>query len=56
MNEYFFSRSRRRRFKGDINVKLDLSNYATETDLKNVTHVDVSILASKTTLASLKMI
>ena len=51
MNEYFFSRSRRRRFKGDIKVKLDLSNYATKTDLKNVTHVDV---ASKTNLASLK--
>ena len=44
----------RRRFRGDIKVKLDLSNYATKTDLKNVTHVDVSSLASKTYLASLK--
>ena len=34
--------------------ELDLSNYATETDLKNVTHVDVSSFASKTNLASLK--
>ena len=29
-------------FGGDINVKVDLSNYATKTDLKNVSHVDVS--------------
>ena len=39
---------------GDIKVKLDLSNYATKTDLKNVTHVDFSSFASKTNLASLK--
>ena len=25
---------------GNINVKVDLSNYATETDLKNITHID----------------
>ena len=31
-----------------------MSNYATKTDLKNVTHVDVSSFASKTDLASLK--
>ena len=31
-------------FWGDINVKVDLSNYATKTDLKNVTSVDVSSL------------
>ena len=37
-----------------IKVKLDLSSYATKTDLKNVTHVDVSIFASKRNLASLK--
>ena len=35
-------------------VVLDLTNYATKTDLKNVTHVDVSSFASKTNLASLK--
>ena len=29
-----------RSFGGNINVKVDLSNYATKTDLKNVTHVD----------------
>ena len=38
----------------DLKVKLDLSNCATKTDLKNVTHVDVSSFASKTNLASLK--
>ena len=41
-------------FGGDINVKVDLSNYATKTDLKNVTHADTSSLALKTNLASLK--
>ena len=40
--------------RGDIKVELDLSNYATKTDLKNVTHADVSSFASKTNLASLK--
>ena len=40
--------------RGDIKVELDLSSYATKTDSKNVTHVDVSSLASKTNLASLK--
>ena len=38
----------------NVNVKLDLSNYATKTDLKNITHVDVSSFASKTNLAALK--
>ena len=38
----------------NIKAELDLSNYATKTDLKNVTHVDVSSFASKTSLASLK--
>ena len=41
-------------FEGNINVKVDLSNYATKTDLKNVTHVDTSNFALKTNLASLK--
>ena len=31
-----------RSFGGNINVKVDLSNYATKTDLKNVTHVGIS--------------
>ena len=38
----------------NIKVKLDLVNYATKTDLKNITHVDVSSFASKTNLAALK--
>ena len=41
-------------FGGNINVKVDLWNYATKTDLKNVTHVDTSSFALKTNLASLK--
>ena len=38
----------------NIKVKLDLANYATKTDLKNITHVDVSTYPSKTNLAALK--
>ena len=41
-------------FGGDINVTVDLSNYATKTDLKNVTHVDTSRFAFKTNVATLK--
>ena len=41
-------------FGGDINVKVDLSNYGTKTDLKNVSHVDVNSFALKSNLASLK--
>ena len=39
----------------NVKVELDLSNYATKTDLKNITHVDVSSVASKTNLAALKI-
>ena len=38
----------------NIKVKLELVNYATKTDLKNIHHADVSSFASKTNLASLK--
>ena len=38
----------------DVKVRLDLINYATKTDLKNVTHVDTSSFAIKTNLAGLK--
>ena len=38
----------------NIKVELDLPNYATKTDLKNITHVDVSSFATKTNLAALK--
>ena len=52
MSEYFPKLFRN--FGGNINVKVDLSNYATKTDLKNVTHVDTSSFALKTSLANLK--
>ena len=38
----------------NVKVELDLTNYATKTNLKNITHVDVSSFASKTNLAALK--
>ena len=41
-------------FGGNVNVKVDLSNYATKTDLKNIIHVDTSSFALKRNLASLK--
>ena len=40
--------------RNNIKVELDLSNYATKDDVKNITHVDVSSFASKTNLAALK--
>ena len=39
----------------NIKVELDLANYATKTDLNNITHVDVSSFASKTNLPALKI-
>ena len=53
MSNYF--RRRYKCFEGDITVKVDLSNYATKTDLKSVPHVDVSSFALKPNLASLKI-
>ena len=41
-------------FGGDINVKINLSNYATKKDIKNITHVDTSSFALKTNVANLK--
>ena len=38
----------------NIKVEVDLANYERKTDLKNITHVDVSSFASKTNLAALK--
>ena len=38
----------------NIKVELDLANYTTKDDVKNITHVDVSSYASKTNLAALK--
>ena len=41
-------------FGGDINVKVDLSNNATKSYLKNATGIDTSKLATKSCLVSLK--
>ena len=41
-------------FDEDMNVRVDLSNYATKTYLKNISHVDTSSFALKSNLASLK--
>ena len=41
-------------YGGDINVKVDLSNYATKTDFKNMSHIDASSFALKSILVNLK--
>ena len=41
-------------FSGDINVKVDLSNYATKADLKDISLIDISNFAPKSNLANLK--
>ena len=38
----------------NVKVELDLTNYATKDDVKNITHLDVSRYATKTNLAALK--
>ena len=43
-----------RSFGRNINVKVDISNYATKADIKNISHVDTSSFALKTNLAHLK--
>ena len=50
MSQYFPSYKTYR----DVKVDLDLTNYATKNDLENITHIDSSIYALKTNLASLK--
>ena len=52
MSEYFLKPFKS--FEGNINVQVDLSNYATKTDLRNVTPFDTSSFALKTNLANLK--
>ena len=37
----------------NVKVELNLTNYTIKTDLKNITHVDVSSFASKNNLAAL---
>ena len=41
-------------FGSDINIKVDLSNYAKKAAIKNILHVDTLSFALKTNLASLK--
>ena len=38
----------------NIKVELDLANYATKDDVKNITHVDFRSYATKTNLTALK--
>ena len=52
MSEYFPKSCRS--FGRNINVKVDLLNYATKTDIKNISHVDTSSFALKTNLDNLK--
>ena len=53
MSQYF-SKPFNSHFGDSIKVKIDLSNYATKTDIKNISHVDTSSFALKTNLANLK--
>ena len=41
-------------FGGDMNVKVDFSNYATKVDIKNILYIDTSSFALKSNLANLK--
>ena len=41
-------------FGDSIKFKIDLSNYATKADIKNISHVDTSRFALKANLANLK--
>ena len=52
MGQYFPKRYEP--FDGDIIIKVDLSNYAAKTDIKNISHIDTSSFALKSNLASLK--
>ena len=54
MSQYFAKLFRN--FGGNINVKVDLSNNATKTDLKKVTQIDTSSFALKINLANLKTV
>ena len=53
MSQYF-PKQFNSHFSDSIKVKIDLSNYATNTDIKNISHVDTSSFALKTNLANLK--
>ena len=42
-------------FGGNVKAKVDLSNYATKVDIKNISRVDTSNFTLKSNLASLKL-
>ena len=44
-----------RNLGGNINVKVDISNYATKADIENISHLDTSSFAVKTNIAELKI-
>ena len=52
MSQYFPKSFRS--FRRNIDVKVDLKNYATKADIKNISHVDTSSFALKANLANLK--
>ena len=52
MSQYFTKRYDS--FGEDINIKVDLSNYATKANIKNISHVDTSNFSLKSNLSSLK--
>ena len=49
----FFPKSFRS-YRRNINVKVDSFNYPTKSDIKNISHVDISSFALKTNLVNLK--
>ena len=53
MSQYF-PKSFNSHFGDSIKVKIDLSNYAAKTDIKNISHADTSSFVLKTNLANLK--
>ena len=53
MSQYFH-KPMNSNFGDSVKVKIDLSNYATKTDSKNVTQIDTSKFALKTNLANSK--
>ena len=52
MSEYFPKLPKS--YRENINIRVDLSNYVTKANIKNITHVDTSDFALKTNLANLK--
>ena len=52
MSQYFYKPFRN--FRRNINSKVDLSNYATTEDIKNISNVDTSSFGLRSNLASLK--